>query len=477
MNSKILYIPAEDLRQQFGAGQLDAYVRTHGKQDNALQLWQHRRSPMPHGQQSASSLLGILLSCRLVHGTLLITLENFTRSVLFKRSDQGNKCPSREHLAIVSFCFWVVFIFGGCVFGLVITHTRCVLMTCQWQAFCFWKGDMEAHVLSHKTARNYRCSLCCDLCLAVKSPNNPVMNIGNLTVDAAWKRTISFVDPSDPSPWMNVPGFTNKKCRLLDILHIVHLGTLRDLIPACLIDALDDGTLAQIYGMQGQSEDLILYRMSQHAHRWAKDNNMDLYVGTLNLRRLGRPNQRHWPFPVLDSIIKAARTRTLFAFVTWLVSRLATFPCATQEQQLNAKVRAVCCWTLDTALSIFNMNKKIKMRVQVVRQTTWLCRLHSACHQWLGSRCIAQRRLLYKVRPKTHYFTHMVDHHEETCLCLLHLSTFGDEDFMGKIRKVAQSCHGKTYMHAWARRYVLKRALQWSEMKKENVFMVVVVHG
>ena len=157
------------------------------------------------------------------------------------------------------------------------------------------------------------------------------------------------------------------------------------------------------------------------------------------------------------------------------MTRLVTYPYATQGQQLDAKVRAVCCWTLDTALSIFNMNKKIKMRVPVVRQTTWLCRLHSACHQWLGSRCMSQRRLLYKVRPKTHYFTHMVDHHEETCLCLLHLSTFGDEDFMGKIRKVAQSCHGKTYMHAWARRYVLKRALQWSEMKKENAFMVVVV--
>ena len=127
----------------------------------------------------------------------------------------------------------------------------------------------------------------------MKSPNNRVMNIGNLTMDAAWKHTISYVDPSDPSPWMNVPGFTNKKCRLLDILHIVHLGILRDLIPACLIDALDDGTLAQFYGMQGRSEDSILYRMSQHAHRWAKDNNMDLYVGTLNLRRLGRPDQRH----------------------------------------------------------------------------------------------------------------------------------------------------------------------------------------
>ena len=151
-----------------------------------------------------------------------------------------------------------------------------------------------------------------------------------------------------------------------------------------------------------------------------------------NLRRLGRPDQRHWPFPVLDSRIKAARTRTLFAFVTWLMSRLATYPCATQEQQLCAKVRAVCCWDTRHCAEYLQHEQKDQnesaggaadnMAVQV-------CTQHPT--NGLGSSCIAQRRLLYKVRPKTHYFTHMVDHHEETCLCLLHLSTFWWRGFHG----------------------------------------------
>ena len=324
---------------------------------------------------------------------------------------------------------------------------------------------MEAHYLSHKLVRYYRCNLCCDLCLAVKGKNNAVMSIGNLTMDSAWRRTICYVDPAEPSPWMQVPGFTDKKCRLLDLLHIVHLGTLRDIIASCLIDALDDGTLTQFYGLQGQSADLVLYRMSQHAHRWAKDEGLDLYIGTLNCQRLGRTHTG-WPYPVLDSRIKAGRCRTLFGFVTWLMVRLATYPVRTQEQRTNAKVRAVCCWTLDTAISLFNTNKKLKMKPWVVQQTTWLCRLHSATYQWLSARCLSQKRLLYKIRPKTHYFTHMIDHHQETGLCLLHLSTFGDEDFMGKVRQICQACHGSTYMQSWAKRYLLKRAVQWSEMKK-----------
>jgi hypothetical protein len=334
------------------------------------------------------------------------------------------------------------------------------------QAFCYWKGDMEAHYFAHRLTRYYKCNQCCDFCLGSTAKNNPVMSIGHLTLRAAWRLTISTVDPADPSPWVNVPGF-DKSRRLFDILHIVHLGTLRDIIPSCLIDALEDGTLPAFYGMQGRSNDEVLYRMSQQAQMWARDQGLDLYVGTLTMQRLGRSHRR-WPYPELDSRIKAARCRTLFAFTTWLMTKLAS-SLLRPEQKLNARVRAVCCWALDTALSVFNRTRRVKMLENVVKETTWLCRLHSASYQWLAVRCLSQRRLLFKVRPKTHYFSHMVDHHQESCLCLIHLSTFGDEDFMGKCRRIAQACHGKTYMHAWAKRYVLKRALQWSEMRKNGV--------
>ena len=280
---------------------------------------------------------------------------------------------------------------------------------------------MEAHYFAHRLTRYYRCNQCCDFCWGSSAKNNAVLSIGNLTLKAPWRSRISTRTQADPSHWSVVPGFAKNR-RLFDLLHLVHLGTLRDIIPSCLIDALDDGTLAAFYGMQGCSDDTILYRMSSHAHAWAREQKLDLYVGTLTMHRLGRkPSQsRTWPYPELDSRIKAARCRTLFAFVTWLMCRLASYPLS-PEQKLNARVRAVCCWALDVSLSVFNQNQRVKMQQHVVKETTWLCRLHSACYQWLGARCLSQRRLLYKVRPKTHYFSHMVDHHEATQLCLLHL--------------------------------------------------------
>ena len=280
---------------------------------------------------------------------------------------------------------------------------------------------------------------------------------------------MTMTDANDPSPWTQVPRFEKKK-RLIDLLHIVHLGTLRDLIPAAILDSLEDGTLEFFLGTQGKPWDETLHAFSRLAAVWAKNHGMQLYMGTLTMARLGRPKYRHWPMPALDTRIKAAKTRTLFAFTTFVMLQLAksTVLDGSPAQKQQAQVRAVCCWSLDVALSAWNLNQKVRMHDSHVKQTTWLCRLHLACYQWLGVQCLNQSRLLYKVRPKTHYFVHMLDHHETSKLCLMFLSTFGDEDYMGKVRGICRACHGMTYMKSWARRYILKRALQWRELKKET---------
>ena len=99
-----------------------------------------------------------------------------------------------------------------------------------------------------------------------------------------------------------------------------------------------------------------------------------------------------------------------------MMTRLAESPILDAQKKKHAQVRAVCCWSLDVALSIFNLIARVKMATQAVCETTWLCRLHAVCYQWLACECLAQRRLLYKIRPKTHYFLHMIDHQELTKL-------------------------------------------------------------
>ncbi|CAK9008584.1 unnamed protein product [Durusdinium trenchii] len=337
-------------------------------------------------------------------------------------------------------------------------------------AFAFWKGDMEAHAYAHnlvQTQRYYRCNQCCDFCLATCDKRAPELNWGSLSLRAVWRSALTMSDPNDTSPWCQVPRFKKDK-RLLDLLHIVHLGTLRDLIPSVIIDSLQDGTLPHFYGLAGRPWDEVLHSFSHHASCWAKLEGMQLYIGTLSMARLGRPKYTHWPMATLDTRIKAAKARTLFAFTTFIMTRLAdSSVLRTAEGIQRARMRAISCWSLDLALSLWSKNGKVLTARDIVDETTWLCHLHSASYQWLACQCLAERKLLFKVRPKTHYFCHMVDHFSATQLCLMHLSTFSDEDFMHKIRCICQSCHGGNYMRSWSRRYALKRALQWRDIKKE----------
>lgn len=90
------------------------------------------------------------------------------------------------------------------------------------------------------------------------------------------------------------------------------------------------------------------------------------------------------------------------------------------------------CARLDVAISAFSKNRSVVMPKPLVVELTWLARLHSACYQWLAVRCLQQQRLLYKIRPKMHYYARMIDTFLGTSICLTHLSTFGGEDLWAK---------------------------------------------
>ena len=339
-----------------------------------------------------------------------------------------------------------------------------IVLRSESQAFCYWKGDMEAHMYSHfleKTGRYFKCNSRCDWCLATSDKRSPELSWGDLTLRALWRWTLTMEDsPSDPSPWKVVPRFEKSK-RLLDLMHIVHLGTLRDIVASVLIDSLQDGSMGLFYGLQDHNDILRLF--SKHAEAWARSHGMALYMGKLTKARLGRPSYDHWPYPILDSRVKAAKARTLLGFCTHIMCLLACN--APVQLQRHAQLRATMCWTLDVALSTFNLNKCVIMSAPCVAEVTWLRRLHLACYQRLSCESLPKNEVNFKIRPKSHYLCHLVDVFSQNKICLQHLSAFLDEDFMGKTRSIAQSCHGSTYHKAWARRYCLKRALQFRALK------------
>lgn len=127
----------------------------------------------------------------------------------------------------------------------------------------------------------------------------------------------------------------------------------------------------------------------------------------------------------------------------------------------HAQVRASMCFSLSNMLSIWSKGKRPFMGQQSQDSSHYLGKLFFACYTWLAGEALQNRELLWKLRPKHHYFVHLVDHAVQTGLNPMHMSNFLDEDMMKAMRGVAKACHAKSVKVSWARRYVLKKVLSW----------------
>ena len=86
-----------------------------------------------------------------------------------------------------------------------------------------------------------------------------------------------------------------------------------------------------------------------------------------------------------------------------------------------------------------------------------LGRVHLQVYNALAAEALQEGRLLWKLRPKSHYMHHLLDEVERCHTNPMGLSNFLDEDHMQYLRGVAIRCHPSTARTSWARRRIAKR--------------------
>lgn len=111
--------------------------------------------------------------------------------------------------------------------------------------------DGKARVECNQFERFYSCRLLCESCLSQRRTkrSDPQMwffdfretSPRHLTTidDATYRQTCKTL-----SPYHIIPGWSLGTC-LRDILHVVFLGTAKDLLPSLLADWLDNGLLGE----------------------------------------------------------------------------------------------------------------------------------------------------------------------------------------------------------------------------------------
>ena len=324
--------------------------------------------------------------------------------------------------------------------------------------FCFWKGDMEAHWKSHQAARYYRCNDLCEWCMA--SQKNPLFDFAATTFAALWRPTFGPDASPDSSPWRAVPG-CSKSARLIDSLHVYHLGVLQDLIASCLVDALERGDLQQYFHCPNDDWDAALLQFTVRGKTWALERGLDMNVGKITLSRLGRSERKEiYKFPQLDTRIKAARCKVVLHYLAFVMLELCD-----EAAPLWVKVRALSCWAFSTTLQLWSSSCRSSVLLPQPDESVWCGRCAAACYEWLARRAVLDGRCLFRVKPKLHYMLHLLDWTQTTGLNPERMSNFLDEDYMQKVQSVISSCHGATWFTTWAKRYLVKVGMRWKKAR------------
>ena len=82
-------------------------------------------------------------------------------------------------------------------------------------------------------------------------------------------------------------------------------------------------------------------------------------------------------------------------------------------------------------------------------------------YQTLAEEAYSTWQALWKLRPKIHYFAHMVEEWPSTLENPGRCDTFDWESFIGTIKAIGAKTHRKTIAHRTCQRYMLLLACKW----------------
>ena len=230
----------------------------------------------------------------------------------------------------------------------------------------------------------------CYRCPATKGNEDLSLCYTDISDDALWRSR-----PDDEPMWQTAPalsrlvGFT-RKLIAFDLLHILHLGVLRDLAGTALKLMVKKGS--NLY--PGGTINKRLYQLTLDLKAWCCERGVHLSLTKIQKPTLG------WTANACP-VLKAKGADTL-AIVRFISFKFETHPVAGFPGLVACIWAAVNFVGCLSAASIF-LN-------ECERATAYeLGKLFLHSYLSLASECVSCGAYLFKVRPKLHFFAHMVD--------------------------------------------------------------------
>ncbi|CAE7761614.1 unnamed protein product, partial [Symbiodinium necroappetens] len=325
-------------------------------------------------------------------------------------------------------------------------------------AYTGFKADMKARMQANRFERYYNCDLICEACFAEKAKPNKTCPFTDFSETACHRLTrISHTTymrtASEVSPWACMPGW-NLHTVLLDMMHILYLGTLRVMISSCIVfwirfKALGGGTIAH-----------QLLRLSSEMRQKSRENGIRLNLSSFTPSNVGIASGLN-DNPELCSTFKAAAVKSSLWFLAWKAEEISK----AQPEVQPLKFVSLCVWSIHSAVVQLD-HAGLLMDEDTSKVAYRHIRRHLTCWQWLASFSQSQGWHLWRLKPKHHYFDHISDFILRTRINPSIGAVWEEESFLGRLKKIAIRCHSATTMKRLMQRYLLMMGLRLEESRR-----------
>jgi hypothetical protein len=108
-----------------------------------------------------------------------------------------------------------------------------------------------------------------------------------------------------------------------------------------------------------------------------------------------------------------------------------------------------------------------------VKRATHAANVYLYSYAFLAHAAIVDGKKLWKLRPKHHYFQHMMLRlaldHQNPCR---QLQCGCEETFMGIIKRIGKACHGSSVYLRTMQRYLMYVSLRWHKRRSTGQWLV-----
>lgn len=129
---------------------------------------------------------------------------------------------------------------------------------------------------------------------------------------------------------------------------------------------------------------------------------------------------------------------------------------------------ALTTYSLQRTIEIYDRGGLVLTKSEAQEAASCL-HTHLESYAYLAWVYWTRRELCYKIRCKSHYLYHVAQDTKNLWLNQNLFHTFSEESWLGKVKTVAQQCHGRSVGGRMYQRYFLALAMMLHEYKKKEL--------